>query len=190
MQRLFLYPSWWTPFYLTQRASSPSAASDPGIHPNHSAVSLLWSLRSPRGYCIAWEQEQELDRWSNRRQLAGPANTGKSRSSRRAPRWRLPLKGSPVIDQDFKIVIAEIEQLLKNQHLEENQRINPLSQMLPIRSCLQPCWGGGRWTPMKSTQRGSSIQIFDRESFRSSAVGTKNHAVQQPEWIKPLDSLF
>ena len=64
MQRLFLYQTWWTPFFLNQRASSPSAASDPGIHPNHSAVSLLWSLRSPRGYCVAWEQEQELDRCS------------------------------------------------------------------------------------------------------------------------------
>jgi hypothetical protein len=32
----------------------------------------------------------------------------------------------------LKLFIAEIEQLLKNQHLEEDQRINPLSPRVAL----------------------------------------------------------
>ena len=41
-------------------------------------------------------------------------------------------EGAPVIDLKFKLFIAEIEQLLKNQHLAEDQRINPLSPRVPL----------------------------------------------------------
>ena len=42
------------------------------------------------------------------------------------------LKGAPVIDLKFNLFIAEIEQLLNNQHLEEDQRINPLSPRVAL----------------------------------------------------------
>ena len=41
-------------------------------------------------------------------------------------------EGAPVIDLKFELFIAEIEQLLKNQHLEEDQRINPLSPRVAL----------------------------------------------------------
>ena len=37
------------------------------------------------------------------------------------------LKEASVIDLKFKLLIAEVEQLLENQHLEQNQRIHPLA---------------------------------------------------------------
>ena len=42
------------------------------------------------------------------------------------------LKGAPVVDLKFRLFIAEIEQLLKNQHFEEDQRINPLSPSIAL----------------------------------------------------------
>ena len=42
------------------------------------------------------------------------------------------LEGASVIDLKFKLLIAEIEQLLENQHLEEDQRINPLSPRVAL----------------------------------------------------------
>ena len=36
-------------------------------------------------------------------------------------------EGAPIADLKLNLFIAEIEQLLKNQNLEKNQRINPLS---------------------------------------------------------------
>ena len=44
-------------------------------------------------------------------------------------------EGAPVIDLKFNLIIAELEQLLKNQHLEEDQRINPLSPSVGFQSC-------------------------------------------------------
>jgi hypothetical protein len=41
-------------------------------------------------------------------------------------------EGAPVIDLKFNLFIAEVEQLLKNQHLEEYQRINPLSPCIAL----------------------------------------------------------
>ena len=39
---------------------------------------------------------------------------------------------APVVDLKLKLFIAEVEQLLQNQHLEENQRINPLSSSVDL----------------------------------------------------------
>jgi hypothetical protein len=41
-------------------------------------------------------------------------------------------EGAPVIDLKSNLFIAEIEQLLKDQHLEEDQRINPLSPRVAL----------------------------------------------------------
>ena len=37
------------------------------------------------------------------------------------------LEGAPVIDLEFQLFIAEVEKLLENEHLEKDQRINPLA---------------------------------------------------------------
>ena len=35
------------------------------------------------------------------------------------------LKGAPVIHMELKSLIAKVEKLLENEHLEQDQRINP-----------------------------------------------------------------
>jgi hypothetical protein len=37
------------------------------------------------------------------------------------------LEGAPVIDLEFQLFIAEVEKLLENEHLEKDQRVNPLA---------------------------------------------------------------
>jgi hypothetical protein len=42
------------------------------------------------------------------------------------------LKGAPVIHLEFKLFIAEVEKLLENEHLEKDQRINPLAPCIVL----------------------------------------------------------
>ena len=42
------------------------------------------------------------------------------------------LEGAPVINLKFKLFITEVEQVLQNQHLEQDQRINPLSPRIAL----------------------------------------------------------
>ncbi len=42
------------------------------------------------------------------------------------------LKRSPVIDLEFKFFIAQVEKLLEHQHLEQDQRINPLATSIAL----------------------------------------------------------
>jgi hypothetical protein len=43
-------------------------------------------------------------------------------------------KGSSVIYLEFKLFIAEVEELLENEHLEQDQRVDPLALALLLRS--------------------------------------------------------
>ena len=42
------------------------------------------------------------------------------------------LKGASVIHLKFGLVIAEVEKLLENEHLEKDQRINPLASCIAL----------------------------------------------------------
>ena len=42
------------------------------------------------------------------------------------------LKGASVIHLEFELVIAEVEKLLENEHLEKDQRINPLAPCIAL----------------------------------------------------------
>ena len=46
------------------------------------------------------------------------------------------LEGTPVIDLEFKLFIAEVEELLENQHLEEDQWIDSLSACIALSFVL------------------------------------------------------
>ena len=37
------------------------------------------------------------------------------------------LKGASVVHLEFKLFIAQVEKLLENEHLEKDQRVNPLA---------------------------------------------------------------
>ena len=46
------------------------------------------------------------------------------------------LKGASVVHLEFKLFIAQVEKLLENEHLEKDQRINPLAPCIALALVL------------------------------------------------------
>ena len=42
------------------------------------------------------------------------------------------VKGKPIIHLEFKLLLAEVEKLLENEHLEKEQRLNPLAPCVAL----------------------------------------------------------
>jgi hypothetical protein len=46
------------------------------------------------------------------------------------------LKGASVVHLEFKLFIAQVEKLLENEHLEKDQRVNPLAACIALELVL------------------------------------------------------
>ena len=46
------------------------------------------------------------------------------------------LKGASVVHLEFKLFIAQVEKLLENEHLEKDQRVNPLAPCIALALVL------------------------------------------------------